>query len=79
MNAPAGRKASKKRASVEDSMESNTEEEEVHIGNDKDGNNDTIVQENSKNDADHSHEEGELVGDYDDGVILAMNLTTIMI
>ena len=40
MNAPAGRKASKKRASVEDSMESNTEEEEVHVGNDKDRNND---------------------------------------
>ena len=36
MNAPAGKKASKKRASVEDSMESNTEEEEVHVGNDKD-------------------------------------------
>ena len=33
------------------------------------------MQEKSENDADHSHEEGELVGDYDDddGVILAMN------
>ena len=40
-------------------MECDTEEEEVQVGNDQDGNNDTLMLENSENE--------------DDCVILAMN------